>query len=166
MYGLPDLKVTITSVTSLSSVQGRTVVQFVVENAGTNVAHAGWNFNASLPLVPAYTYQSAPQQYTLYPGDKVAYTLTYDDPRRTQNQYAQPQTCYTYNGYQNVPTPCVIGYDQHGNPIYAPSYNQNYYQNPNYGYHPYGGTVTITLDPQNYVPESNEWNNTASKNVY
>ncbi|MES2007050.1 MAG: hypothetical protein V4436_03005, partial [Patescibacteria group bacterium] len=138
LYGLSDLKVTISSVTSLSSVQGRVAVSFVVENIGTNVALSGWTFNAQLPLQPTYTYQSQGQQ-ALYPGDKIAYTLTYDDPRYQQNQnqyctlqypnyncnnqyYNQNQnyynqntynntgTCYTYNGYQNVAGPCPYSY--------------------------------------------------------
>ncbi len=175
LYGLPDLAVTIKSVTSLSSVQGRTAVQFTVANVGTNIARSGWSFNAQLPLVPAYTYQSQGQQ-ALYPGDSIAFTLTYDDSRYSQpctlqypnyncnnyNQYPYQQypynntgTCYTYNGYQNIPYPCDNTYSS-GNPNYN-YYNQNY----NYGY--YGGIVTIHLDPQNWVQESNEYNNTASK---
>lgn len=203
LYGLPDLAVTVTSVTSLSSVQGRMVVQFVVSNIGTNVALSGWTFNAKLPLSPSYTYQSSAQQ-ALYPGDKIAYTLTYDDPNFRNNynnqngnqnqvcsqqypytctynynnqyqyqQYPSNQTCYTYNGYQNVPGPCYQ-YDQDSNP-YNPNYNyyntnsnsyygnnQNYYNN-NSGYYPYGGTVVVTVDPQNWVPELLEYNNSASK---
>ncbi len=182
LYGLPDLLVTMGSITSLSSVQGRTAVTFVVENIGTNVALSGWTFNALLPLTPAYTYQSSAQQ-ALYPGDKIAFTLTYDNPNFNQYNYnygtgypyqPQQQTCYTYNGYQNIPGPCYQ-YDQNSNP-YNPNYNyynnQNQYygngNNPNYNYYnngryPYGGTVTITVDPQNWVPETVEYNNSASK---
>ena len=199
LYGLADLAVTMKSVTSLSSVQGRVAVQFTVTNIGTNVALSGWTFNAQLPLNPTYTYQSQGQQ-ALYPGDSIAYTLTYDDNRYRENQYCTLQypnyncnyynqnqnyynqynyqyqntgTCYTYNGYQNVAGPCPYGYDTNGNPIYGSNYNYNqnqYYNqyvnpnyNTNYGYYPYGGTVTVTVDPQNWVPESVEYNNTASK---
>ncbi len=190
LYGLADLAVTISSVNSLSSVQGRTVVQFTVTNVGTNVALSGWSFNAQLPLQPTYTYQSQGQQ-ALYPGDSIAYTLTYDDPtyrnqyctlqypnyncnynnNYNQFQYNYSGTCYTYNGYQNIPGPCPITYDVNGNPIYANNYNQynypynqNYnYYNQNYGYYPYNRTVTVTVDPQNWVPESVEYNNSASK---
>lgn len=208
LYGYADLAVTITSVTSLSSYQGRTVVQFTVSNIGTNVARSGWSFNAQLPLNPAYTYQSA-QQQALYPGDKIAYTLTYDDPNfysynnnyqtctqqypytcynngsyynpnYNYNQYpynySNSGTCYTFNGYQNVAGPCPLTYDSNGNPIYANNqygYNYNYPYNQNYNYYnlsaqagQYGytyRTVTINLDPQNWVPESSEFNNTASK---
>jgi len=195
LYGLSDLKVTITSVNSLSSVQGRTVVQFTIINGGTNTANAGWTFNASLPYQNStYTYQSAPQQ-ALYPGDSIAYTLTYDDPSYQYNNsynpycntslygyqycatynnntqyynqynYVQPQTCYTYNGYQNIPYPCDNGY-QSGNPNYDyyNQYNSNYNYNYNYNGSNYGyRTVTINVDPQNYVPESAEYNNSASK---
>lgn len=194
LYGLADLKVTVTSVNSLSSYQGRTVVQFMVENVGTNVALSGWSFNAQLPMMnaQAYTYQSQAQQ-ALYPGDSIAYTLTYDDPnyrngynncstqypytctyQQYNNQYYQPYqntgTCYTFNGYQNVAGPCPLGYDQNGNPLYGSNnqyyYQQNYY-NPNYNYNynqNYGyRTVTVTVDPQNWVPEAVEYNNTSSK---
>lgn len=192
LYGLPDLTVTMTSVTSLSSIQGRTVVQFTVTNAGTNVALQGWAFNAVLPLNPSYTYQSQGQQ-ALYPGDSIAYTLTYDDPNfrnynYNQNQYCtlqypnyncnyqqypynyntQPQTCYTYNGYQNVAGPCPLTYDSYGNPIYQ-NYGNQYnqypynYANPNYGYYPYNRTVTVNVDPFNWVMEAVEYNNSASK---
>jgi len=167
LYGLPDLRVTISSVTSLSSVQGRTSVQFVVENIGTNKVAHGWSFNALLPLTPSYTYQSSAQQ-ALNPGDKIAYTLTYDDPnfRNYYNQYQNnyqyntyntPTTCYTYNGYQNVAGPCVT-YDANGNAVYN-------YNNTN-GYYPQGGVVSINVDPMNWVPELIEYNNTASKSVY
>lgn len=195
LYGLADLKVTITSVNSLSSYQGRTVVQFTVENVGTNVALSGWSFNAQLPLTPAYTYQSQSQQ-ALYPGDSIAYTLTYDDPAYRTNypctmqypyntnctypqyqynnqnyyqQYPNNGTCYTFNGYQNIPGPCPLGYDGNGNPLYGSNYQYNYtqpYYNPNYNYNQnyYGyRTVSITVDPQNWVPEAVEYNNTSSK---
>lgn len=197
LYGLSDLVVTMQSVTSLSSVQGRVVVQFTVTNVGTNVTNSGWTFNAQLPLQPTYTYQTQGQQ-ALYPGDSIAYTLTYDDPRftRNQNQYCTLQypnyncnyynqnqnyynqynyqnynntgICYTYNGYQNIPGPCPYGYDNNSNPIYGSNYNYNQYYNqytnPNYNYgYNYNGVVTITVDPQNWVPESAEYNNTASR---
>lgn len=199
LYGLSDLVVTMKSVTSLSSMQGRVVVQFTVTNVGTNVTNSGWTFNAQLPLQPAYTYQSQGQQ-ALYPGDSIAYTLTYDDPRYQQNNnqyctlqypnyncnyYNQNQnyynqynyqtynnsgTCYTYNGYQNVAGPCPYGYDTNGNPIYGSNYNNQYYNNqytnPNYNYgYNYNqyGVVTVTVDPTNSVPESVEYNNTASR---
>lgn len=198
LYGFADLKVTITSVNSLSSAYGRTTVTFTISNAGTNVAYSGWTFNAQLPLNPVYTYQSAPQQ-ALYPGDKIAYTLTYDDPNYSQyctqqypsncynngyynnNQYNYQypynynQTCYTYNGYQNVAGPCPTTYDQSGNPIYNSGYNYDYgYNNNYYNQYPYNynynyynqyayRTVSVTVDPTNTVPESVEYNNTASK---
>jgi hypothetical protein len=185
LYGLPDLAVTLKSVTSLSSVQGRTVVQFSVSNVGTNTARSGWTFNATLPYQNStYTYRSQPQM-ALNPGDSIAFTLTYDDPMYNQYNpyntypysqyntqynynYVEPQTCYTYNGYQNVAGPCPITYDNNGNPIYPNnqySYNQ-YPYNPNYNYnYPnyQSRVVSVTVDPLNYVPEGNEYNNTATK---
>jgi hypothetical protein len=197
LYGYSDLKVNITSVNSLSSVQGRTVVQFTIINGGTNIANSGWSFNAALPYQNStYTYQSAPQQ-ALYPGDSIAYTLTYDDPsygnyygqpctlqypnncynNYNNNQYCttdaygyqycngynynytQPATCYTYNGYANTPYPCDNG-NTSGNPNY--DYYNQYNYNQNYNYYGYR-TVTINVDPQNFVQESAEYNNSASK---
>ncbi len=177
LYGFADLAVTITSVTSLSSVQGRTVVQFTVVNSGTNIARSGWMFNANLPYQGStYTYQSAPQQ-ALYPGDSIAYTLTYDDTYNQYNyntnyynqysnqyQYNNTGTCYTYNGYQNVPYPCDNAYTSgNANYDYYNQYNSNYNNYYNQNIYQYR-TVSITLDPQNWVPESIEYNNTASKN--
>jgi hypothetical protein len=184
LYGYSDLKVNITSVNSLSSVQGRTAVTFTIINGGTNVANSGWSFNAILPYQNStYTYQSAPQQ-ALYPGDSIAYTLTYDDPsyyNYNQNQYnpycttdaygyqycsgynnsyyTQPSTCYTYNGYQNIPYACDNS-NTSGNPNY--NYYNQYNYNQNYSYYGYR-TVTINVDPQNFVQESAEYNNSASK---
>jgi hypothetical protein len=190
LYGLPDLAVTITSVNSLSSIQGRTVVQFVISNVGTNVAYSGWAFTASLPLINQnpYLYQSIAQQ-ALYPGDKIAYTLTYDDQyfrtnygqpctlqypnyncgynynQYNQYQYNTPATCYTYNGSQNIPGPCVT-YDENGNPVYNQyNYNTQPY-NYNQNYYPYNRPVTVMVDPQNRVPEVSDYNNTATKALY
>jgi hypothetical protein len=192
LYGSADLSVRILSVNSLSSVYGRTVVQFEVANAGTNVAPAGWTISATLPVGYLYTYNSQTQQ-ALYPGDKIVYTLTYDRVNNTYNnqypydygnqnqyctlqypnyncptytypnnqypygyqnpnqnyynyfpyqaQYGVPQTCYRYDGYQNVPVTCTDG---SGNVVY----NNN--------------VITITADPRNFVYDYNRANNTAS----
>lgn len=77
LWGYPDLVVRILSVNSLSSIQGRTVIQFEVVNAGSNVAGKGWSFNAVLPIQDSYTTSSGAQQ-ALYPGDKIVYTLAFD----------------------------------------------------------------------------------------
>jgi hypothetical protein len=74
LYGLPDLRTSIVSVTPSGN---RYVMQFVVENVGTNTAYAGWNFNAILPINSRYTYV-APGQRALNPGDRIVYTLTFD----------------------------------------------------------------------------------------
>lgn len=98
LYGLPDLSVQILPATS--PVNGRYSVQFVISNVGTNVVHSGWTFSASLPLSPAYTYQS-PAQQALYPGDKIVYTLGFDT---TSNQGCA-NYAYPYTGAYN--TPCA-----------------------------------------------------------
>ena len=79
MYGSPDLAVYFNSVNSLSSAYGRTAVVFTIQNVGTNVAYAGWTFDAHLPTNGGYLYQS-PIQQPLYPGDRIVYTLTFDRP--------------------------------------------------------------------------------------
>src|SRR3989344_4212256 len=85
LYGLPDLVVHVVSVNSLSSVWGRTVIQFQVSNLGTNVAQSGWSFNATLPIQNSYTANSGPQQ-ALYPGDRIVYTLAFDSDNYGYNK--------------------------------------------------------------------------------
>jgi hypothetical protein len=174
LYGYADLAVRITSINSLSSVQGRVAVQFEVENIGTNVAAAGWMFNATLPVGYAYTYSSATQQ-ALYPGDKIVYTLGFSSTYQNQYctmQYPNPNcpwyqqpyqpypyqgTCYRYDGYQNTPVPCT---NANGSVItYGNTSTYNY--NGSY-YNSYGQLVTITVDPQNRVYDLNRANNAAS----
>ncbi len=77
LYGAPDLAVQIVSAPAQAAIGSRVSLQFVVTNVGTNVAGAGWMFNAVLPYTPIYVYPSGGQQ-ALYPGDKIVYTLGYD----------------------------------------------------------------------------------------
>jgi hypothetical protein len=154
LYGLPDLSVRILSVMPQGS---RVSVQFEIKNIGTNVARSGWSFNAQLPLNPSYTYQSQTQQ-ALNPGDKIVYTLGFDNQYQG-NQYYNYQyqynysTCYHYDGYQNTPYAC-------------PSNNYNSYNYGGYNAYPYGSrTVSVTADPFNWVQESAEYNNTASISI-
>ncbi len=180
LYGYADLAVQILSVNPLSSYQNQTSMQFQVSNVGTNVAQSGWTLNAVLPLSPTYTYTSAAQQ-ALYPGDKIVYTLTYTNPNPQNNQvctqqypnyncntgynnvypyntqptYPYQQTCYSYNGYQNVPVACT----NNDGTAYNQNYNNTYPYN-GYGYQ--GGLITITADPQNFIYDLNRANNTAS----
>ncbi|MDQ5955475.1 MAG: hypothetical protein QG621_478 [Patescibacteria group bacterium] len=81
LYGNPDL---VARIISARPVGDRYSVQFEISNVGTNVTPYGWEFTANLPLTPAYTYASHPQQ-KLYPGDKIVYTLGFDAP--TYNYY-------------------------------------------------------------------------------
>ena len=81
LYGNPDLAVRIISARPVGS---RYSVQFEVSNVGTNVTPYGWEFTASLPLTPSYTFVSQSQQ-KLYPGDRIVYTLGFDAP--TYNYY-------------------------------------------------------------------------------
>lgn len=94
LYGSADLAVRIVSVNSLSSAYGQSAVQFEVYNAGTNVAPAGWAFNASLPVGYSYTYAS-PSQQALYPGDKILYTLSFNQAQ-SGGHY---DDCDYYNRY-------------------------------------------------------------------
>lgn len=183
LWGSPDLAVRILS----TSPGTRASVQFEVRNDGTNVAPAGWSFNANLPVGYSYTYTAGSQQ-ALYPGDKIVYTLSFDAPY-SPYQYGQYQygnqynynypydynynypygsnygcgyvTEYIYNGYYNYPTQKYkCGYGQNFS-----SYNYQY--GSQYGGYPqqYGWTVTISVDPYNAVYELNEGNNTTSTSI-
>lgn len=77
LYGSPDLAVQIVSAPVQATAGARVSLQFVVTNIGTNAAPSGWSFNAVLPYNPVYVYPAGAQQ-TLYPGDKIVYTLGYD----------------------------------------------------------------------------------------
>lgn len=171
LFGSPDLSVRITSATPTGNQYS---LQFVIENVGTNVAPAGWMFSAQLPLNPTYTYSSHTQQ-ALYPGDKIIYTLGF-----TMTNQIYPNTVYQYNNgytydyqnyvygnncttqYQTYPYtyPCTTVY-QNGYPYNT--YNTYYPTNTYYPQTTYGTrTVSVMVDPQNYVSESSEANNTAS----
>lgn len=86
LYGYPDLAVQIDSVYSNN---GQSYAQFTVRNVGTNMAAAGWSFNATLPLNGTYTYPSGAQR-ALYPGDYIVYTLSWGG--------GTPSTCVGYTG--------------------------------------------------------------------
>ncbi len=77
LYGAPDLAVQILTAPAEARVGARVSLQFVVTNIGTNLAPAGWTFNAVLPYTPVYVYPAGGQQ-ALYPGDKIVYTMGYD----------------------------------------------------------------------------------------
>ncbi len=55
---------------------GRGAVRFVVENLGTKTSD-NWYFNAVIPTMPMFIY-TADMQPTLGPGDKMEYTLGFD----------------------------------------------------------------------------------------
>lgn len=159
-FGSPDLSVTMGQVTNYG---GRYSAQFTIQNLGTNVAPYGWTFNASLPASPTYTYTSNAQQ-ALNPGDKIVYTLGFT---AAQSGYSYGYTTptypncgytanYTYNGVYNIP-----------GASYGCNTNNNYgYQNPYNNYGTYGGQVTVTVDPNNYIYESSEYNNSATARTY
>ncbi len=165
LYGYPDLATTINS----SQIVGeRVMVVFTVQNVGTNVAPQGWIFNAQLPLVGGYTYTSAPQQ-ALYPGDKIVYTLGFDDQYNqyvNSPSYSYPTngctyaTSYTYDGtnnYQNVVNNC---------PTY-PSYNYTpVYQMPTYNSAEVSRPFSVTVDPDYLVTDASRTNNTASLSLH
>lgn len=93
--GLPDLMVNILAVgvidpttnvfTATSSVKlsERAAVRFEIANRGGKPSGA-WRFNAVLPTFPAHIFHSEDQQ-TLAPGDKIEFTLGFDqiDPNQT-----------------------------------------------------------------------------------
>jgi hypothetical protein len=122
LYGYADLAVRINTVYSKN---GNAYADFTVQNVGTNVAPAGWTFDATIPLQGVYTYPAGPQR-ALYPGDYIVYTLAW--------------------GGDNAYYPGCIGYT--GNCIGSPTYGTQ--------------TMSVAVDPQNQVPETNESNNYAS----
>lgn len=172
LYGSPDLSVTMGQVTNYG---GRYSVQFTIQNVGTNVAPYGWTFNATLPASPTYTYTSNPQQ-ALNPGDRIVYTLGFSMPQSAYS-YSYPSygnvnngypancgytTNYTYNGVYTYPG---VSYTCNPN---ATNYSYNTY-NTYGGYNSYtysSNVVTVTVDPNRYLLESSEFNNTASAAVY
>lgn len=97
LYGLPDLAVEIVQAPQVANVGSRISLQFVITNVGTNVAPAGWMFNAVLPYQPIYVHPSGGQQ-ALYPGDKIVYTLGYDVV--PQGGYGYDYYSYDYYGGQ------------------------------------------------------------------
>ena len=126
-------------------------MQFTITNIGTNIVGSGWTFNASLPINGSYTFASQPQQ-ALYPGDKIVYSLSFDNTYGTA-QYPQYQNSgYTAGGYN------CNGYNCSNTNQYGYPNNTGYNYTNGYSL----GTVTITADPQNYIVELNKGNNYAS----
>ena len=178
LYGYPDLAV---SINSAQSQGGNTTVVFTIQNIGTNVSPSNWTFNALLPINGNYTYPSG-AQLSLYPGDKIVYTLRYSEsnygntnvPCSYGNAYpcTPAPTVYGGPGTCNAYGPCnVPGYQPFQLPYpYNPSYNYSYTGGYGYtgaagqGYGAYGGaeSVTVVIDPANYVIESTKANNTAT----
>ncbi len=145
LYGSPDLIVRITYAAPNYS-SGRTAVEFTVENIGTNVAAYGWGFDATIPWGGGYPYSSGAQR-ALYPGDRIVYTLGYENDN-AQETPVYPGACLSYSTQGCIGS--GVGYGYTSNPGY-----QSYTSNG-------GHTVFITVDPYNQVRESNENNNTAS----
>jgi hypothetical protein len=171
LYGYADLAV---SITSAYSQNGRAVLQFVIQNVGTNVAPQGWTFNALLPINGSYTYPAGPQR-ALYPGDKIVYSMGFSDYNYNNYPYNY-NSGYTY-GTCNQYGPCAVpgysggcgstpcGYTQPYNNYnpYQPCANCGYGSTYpyNYGYNQ-TKVVTVTVDPYNQIYDLNRYNNTAS----
>ncbi len=160
LYGLPNLGVSIISATpSASSYQStHYTMQFVVQNTGTNVAPAGWTFAATLPTNPSYVYQS-PAQQALRPGDKIVFTLGFDiqNTAAYNNAYYQQNTNCVNNAYAYTSTYSYT----HQNYYDCPATN-NWYSNSNNAYQNTNHVFSVTVDPQHYISEQSEGNNTAS----
>lgn len=90
LSGLPDLTVSILATGYLASTSTdsfvastsiptgtRPAVKFSIQNSGTNVAAIGWHFSAAIPTQNAYVFYS-PAQQALLPGDRIEYTLGFD----------------------------------------------------------------------------------------
>lgn len=67
------------------TVSDRAAIRFEVENIGTKTT-TPWSFNAVLPTLPFHVFQSG-QQIPLAPGDKIEFTLGFDniENQRTVN---------------------------------------------------------------------------------
>lgn len=65
--------------------QQKGAVRFIIENLGSKTVES-WNFSAVLPTLPMHIF-SSPMQPALGPGDKIEYTLAFDqvDGAATQN---------------------------------------------------------------------------------
>lgn len=186
LYGFGDLSVRVLSTGAIDRFSGaytpnvsaragtRAGVQFVIENAGTNVIPAGWTFTATLPGSPAYLYTSAAQP-AVYPGSGITYTIGFDVPANyasgaypyytnytTANPYYTLTNPYSFDPYAGSYT--YDGTYNYYHPGYAYPYNYQYGYNYQYPYDTrptIACTVTITADPQGRVTEYNRANNTA-----
>ncbi len=165
LYGYGDLAVHFTSVAPST---GTTIIKFIIENDGTNVIPAGWTFNATLPINGSYTFASQPQQ-ALYPGDKIAYTLSFAGtnastayPYNTVSPYGYSTGYSSGYGYTSTGYNCN-GYSCSNNNYVSNGYPYNYGYGYNAGYQT--AVITITADPQNLVPEYNKGNNVAQTTI-
>lgn len=97
LSGLPDFITTISAVGYLTTTSAdsfiasssvlagaRPAVKFSIKNIGTNVSGL-WCFSATIPTQSSYLYQSQPQQ-SLNPGDRIDYTLGFDQAYRGVDQ--------------------------------------------------------------------------------
>ncbi len=124
-------------------------VQFDIKNIGTKSTPPGWQFTAALPVYPAYTYPSNPEP-ALAPGSGIIFNLSWSLPQQNcyNNEYgADCAGCQQTYPYQYQPCPAT------GYPSYPP-----YQSYPSYG----TGTLTITADPFDIVPDANRGNNVVS----
>lgn len=76
---------TFVSSTSPSTAVGmKLAVKFSIANIGTKVTTDNWQFAANLPTMPNYIYQSDIQR-ALMPGDRIEYTIAFDEAIRNQS---------------------------------------------------------------------------------
>jgi hypothetical protein len=185
LYGYADLATRILAVTPSAASYGRTVVQFEVVNQGTNMAPAGWNLEAELPIDSSYRY-SSPAQQALYPGDKILYTLTfdadiydrnsrddrYDDERydecdRSHNSWDEEDWMDWYQDTWDTSSHSRDDWDTSDWEDWYDDFCDDYDRDSSdrYDSRSTNGTLTVTADPRNYVRELNENNNTVSVRV-
>ncbi|HVV15304.1 MAG TPA: hypothetical protein VHD55_02830 [Candidatus Paceibacterota bacterium] len=176
LYGYPDLSVRILSVNSLSSRYGSTAAQFEIANVGSNTVPAGWNLSADIPVDGGYAY-SSPAQQALYPGDRIVYTLTFDEGYRSRdsrsdderydecdeshNSWDEEDWMDWYQDAWDTSSHSRDDWDTDEWEDWYDEYCDDYDRNDD-RYDSRGGTLTITADPRNWVRELNEGNNTVS----
>ncbi len=74
----------VSSTTPSTNPSMKLAVKFSIANIGTKATGDNWQFAANLPTMPNYIYQSDAQRI-LAPGDRIEYTLAFDEAIRDQS---------------------------------------------------------------------------------
>lgn len=156
-YGKPDLMVRITDTgiidrntsrftkTSYINSSDKVAVKFEVRNIGDNVSGI-WNFTATLPSLSTPNYQS-PNQISLKPGDRIEFTLSFDNPSIVYNNQYNTYAYYNYNLPNSLFTVNVDPLNQVNESVESnntDSVTVNVYGEYNYNNNNYSGNLTVS----------------------